>query len=210
MTLDYSKRMNTQPVAATPNHNARPATPVARKSGAVAETLCVTLRCAVKWNTAAATSSSIFTWNVPFAPTEAARAAKSSSPVAMLTAKPTAMARLAGAVTSRIGRWIQEHSEQPEIRHEGAARDQSESDHVERAQGCRCEQRFGNGSRNVRRLEPREERRERHSLTVRNRSALPITDTEDMLIARLAIIGESSSPKAGYNRPAASGTPSAL
>jgi hypothetical protein len=60
------------------------------------------------------------------------------------------------------------------------------------------------------RLEPREERPERHSLAVRNRSALPITDTEDKLIARLAITGESSNPKAGYNRPAAIGTPSAL
>jgi hypothetical protein len=122
-TLSYSSRMNAQPVAATPSHNARPTTPVTRERGAVREALCVTLRCTVKWNAgaAAATSKSIFTWNVPFART-----------------------------TSR------------------------------------------------------------HSLTVRNRSALLITDTEDKLIARLAITGESSNPKAGYNRPAAIGTPSAL
>jgi hypothetical protein len=39
---------------------------------------------------------------------------------------------------------------------------------------------------------------------------LLITDTDDRLIARLAIIGESSQPNTGYSTPAAIGTPSAL
>jgi hypothetical protein len=39
---------------------------------------------------------------------------------------------------------------------------------------------------------------------------LAITDTELKLIAALAIIGLSSKPNTGYNRPAASGTPRAL
>ena len=50
----------------------------------------------------------------------------------------------------------------------------------------------------------------RHRRDVRNRSALPMTETDDRLIARLAMIGDSSKPKAGYSTPAASGTPSAL
>ena len=48
------------------------------------------------------------------------------------------------------------------------------------------------------------------SFVVRNRNALPTTDTDDKLIARLAMIGDSSQPSAGYNTPAARGTPSAL
>ena len=36
---------------------------------------------------------------------------------------------------------------------------------------------------------------------------MPITDTEDRLIARLAIIGDSNRPNTGYRTPAASGTP---
>ena len=36
------------------------------------------------------------------------------------------------------------------------------------------------------------------------------TDTEDRLMASAAIIGLSSRPNAGYSRPAATGTPSAL
>jgi len=39
--------------------------------------------------------------------------------------------------------------------------------------------------------------RPRHSFTVRSRSALPITDTDDRLIARLASAGDSSRPSAG-------------
>ncbi len=46
--------------------------------------------------------------------------------------------------------------------------------------------------------------------TRRNRSALPMTDTELKLIAAAAIIGDSSSPKNGYRTPAATGTPAAL
>ncbi len=43
-----------------------------------------------------------------------------------------------------------------------------------------------------------------------SRSALPITDTELNVMAALAIIGLSSSPKKGYRMPAATGTPSTL
>ena len=49
-----------------------------------------------------------------------------------------------------------------------------------------------------------------HNSTRRRRSALLITDTELKLIAALAIIGLSSTPKTGYSTPAAIGTPSAL
>ena len=45
---------------------------------------------------------------------------------------------------------------------------------------------------------------------VRKRSALPITDTDERLIASAAISGLKSHPVIGYNTPAASGTPSAL
>ncbi len=48
------------------------------------------------------------------------------------------------------------------------------------------------------------------SRTARSRSALPITDTEDRLMAAAAMIGLSSSPVNGYRTPAAIGTPSAL
>lgn len=48
------------------------------------------------------------------------------------------------------------------------------------------------------------------SLARRNRSALPITDTELKLIAAAAIIGLISNPKAGKSTPAPNGTPSAL
>jgi hypothetical protein len=41
-------------------------------------------------------------------------------------------------------------------------------------------------------------------------SAFKITDTELKLIAAAAIIGESKTPKNGYNTPAAIGTPKAL
>ena len=44
----------------------------------------------------------------------------------------------------------------------------------------------------------------------RNRSALPITETELKLMAAAAIIGLSSRPMTGYKIPAAIGTPSAL
>ena len=48
------------------------------------------------------------------------------------------------------------------------------------------------------------------SATRRNRSAFAITETDERLIAALAIIGESTHPKNGYSTPAASGIPSAL
>lgn len=43
-----------------------------------------------------------------------------------------------------------------------------------------------------------------------SRSAFPITETELKLIAKAAIIGESSIPKKGNNTPAAMGTPKVL
>src|SRR5690606_37328752 len=43
-----------------------------------------------------------------------------------------------------------------------------------------------------------------------SRRALPTTETELRLMARAASIGLSSRPKAGYSRPAATGTPMAL
>ena len=49
-----------------------------------------------------------------------------------------------------------------------------------------------------------------YSRTRRRRSALAMTDTELNVIAALAMIGVSSSPKTGYRTPAAIGTPSAL
>ncbi len=49
-----------------------------------------------------------------------------------------------------------------------------------------------------------------HSLTPRNRSELPMTETEDRLMAAAAIIGESSRPKNGNRMPAATGTPAQL
>lgn len=47
---------------------------------------------------------------------------------------------------------------------------------------------------------------QRYSEARRNRSALPITETELKLIAAAAIIGLSNSPKNGYRIPAAIGT----
>ena len=49
-----------------------------------------------------------------------------------------------------------------------------------------------------------------YSARRRSRRALPITETELRLIAALAIIGLSSSPKNGYSTPAASGMPTTL
>src|SRR5262245_28339328 len=49
-----------------------------------------------------------------------------------------------------------------------------------------------------------------HIFTLRSRSALPTTDTDDRLMASAAIIGLRSRPKAGYRMPAAIGTPSML
>ena len=46
--------------------------------------------------------------------------------------------------------------------------------------------------------------------TLLNRSAFAITDTELKVIAALAIIGLSRSPKNGYRTPAATGTPATL
>ena len=44
----------------------------------------------------------------------------------------------------------------------------------------------------------------------RRRSAFPMTETLERLMARLASMGLMSQPKAGYRSPAAMGTPSAL
>lgn len=49
-----------------------------------------------------------------------------------------------------------------------------------------------------------------HRAARRSRKALTMTDTELRLIAALASIGLSSTPKTGYSTPAATGTPSAL
>ena len=49
-----------------------------------------------------------------------------------------------------------------------------------------------------------------YSAKRRNLSALPMTDTDDKLMAAAAIIGLSSSPKVGYSKPAAIGMPMAL
>src|SRR5687767_12965640 len=49
--------------------------------------------------------------------------------------------------------------------------------------------------------------RESSRSSVRSRSALPITDTDERLIASAAIIGLSSRPVTGYKIPAATGTP---
>ena len=48
------------------------------------------------------------------------------------------------------------------------------------------------------------------SSSPRNRSALPMTETELRLMAAAAIIGLSSRPKTGYRTPAATGMPAAL
>jgi hypothetical protein len=57
-------------------------------------------------------------------------------------------------------------------------------------------------SLNVRRIFGFEALETLQILTLRNRSALPITDTELKLIAAAAIIGLNSRPKAGYSTPA--------
>lgn len=44
----------------------------------------------------------------------------------------------------------------------------------------------------------------------RSRSALPMTDTDEKLMARAAMSGLNSHPNAGYRTPAAIGIPSAL
>lgn len=49
-----------------------------------------------------------------------------------------------------------------------------------------------------------------YSVVLRNRSALPITETELKLIAALAIIGLSTMPNHGNSAPAAIGTPMKL
>ena len=48
------------------------------------------------------------------------------------------------------------------------------------------------------------------SRTRPSRSAFPITDTDERLIASAAMMGESSMPDRGYSTPAATGTPAAL
>lgn len=47
-------------------------------------------------------------------------------------------------------------------------------------------------------------------VSLRSRSALPMTDTDDRLIAKAAISGLKSHPKIGYSTPAAMGIPRAL
>jgi TonB family protein len=49
-----------------------------------------------------------------------------------------------------------------------------------------------------------------HNRAPRSRNALPMTDTDDRLIARLAMTGDNNQPNVGYSTPAASGRPSAL
>lgn len=49
-----------------------------------------------------------------------------------------------------------------------------------------------------------------HTRLRRRRSALPMTDTELKLMARAAIMGDSSQPVSGYSTPAAMGMPSVL
>ena len=51
---------------------------------------------------------------------------------------------------------------------------------------------------------------ERHKTCRLSRNAFAITDTELNVIAALAMIGLNSRPNAGYNTPAATGTPSTL
>ena len=49
-----------------------------------------------------------------------------------------------------------------------------------------------------------------HSLMLRKRNELPMTDTEERLMAAAAIIGDSRTPKNGNKMPAATGTPAEL
>lgn len=49
-----------------------------------------------------------------------------------------------------------------------------------------------------------------YSDTVRKRSALPITDTDERLMASAAMSGLNNQPVEGYRTPAASGIPKAL
>jgi hypothetical protein len=49
-----------------------------------------------------------------------------------------------------------------------------------------------------------------HNASFLSRSALAITETELKVIAALAMMGLSSSPKKGYRTPAANGTPITL
>jgi hypothetical protein len=51
---------------------------------------------------------------------------------------------------------------------------------------------------------------ERYSDTLRKRNALPITETEDRLMASAAMSGLNNQPVNGYNTPAAKGIPNAL
>ena len=46
--------------------------------------------------------------------------------------------------------------------------------------------------------------------TLRKRNALPITETEDRLMASAAMSGLNNQPVTGYNTPAAKGIPNAL
>jgi len=56
----------------------------------------------------------------------------------------------------------------------------------------------------------RQARQKSHKALLRNLKALPITETDDRLIAAAAIIGLSNIPNQGYNIPAARGTPKPL
>ena len=51
---------------------------------------------------------------------------------------------------------------------------------------------------------------ERYLDTLRKRNALPITETEDRLMASAAMSGLNNQPVTGYNTPAAKGIPNAL
>ena len=51
---------------------------------------------------------------------------------------------------------------------------------------------------------------DRYPLALRNRSALPMTETDDKLIVSAAMSGLNSQPVSGYSTPAASGIPKAL
>src|SRR5262249_26230296 len=69
-------------------------------------------------------------------------------------------------------------------------------------------QQVGDGVR--RRLRVAQHARSHHTLALRRRSALPITDTELRLMAAAAYTGDSTIPNSGYRAPAAIGTPRVL
>jgi hypothetical protein len=113
--------------------------------------------------------------------------------------------------TTRLGRAATEHGEA--VRH--AARHEGGKQDVRREGSCHLEPDLKRAyHRNARAVPALTSSRPRaadsYTSTRRNRSALPITETELKLMAAAAIIGLRSSPNTGYNTPAAIGTPSAL